>query len=122
MPFDAFLELDGISKTYPGVVALDSVSFSVAPGEEREAVGPCSVREQHQDHGDDRYRADGDADRQREDVADHLTHLGTFPCSSGFPSPDAIGRPAEVQFDVSDGLRFGCGKAPVGRRVRRGRA
>ncbi|WP_421724677.1 sugar ABC transporter ATP-binding protein [Bauldia sp.] len=30
---DAFLELDSITKTYPGVRALDSVSLSVAPGE-----------------------------------------------------------------------------------------
>ncbi len=35
----AFLQLDGISKTYPGVVALQRVSFSVRPGEVIGLVG-----------------------------------------------------------------------------------
>ena len=33
MSADPFLQLTGISKTYPGVTALDRVSFSVVPGE-----------------------------------------------------------------------------------------
>ena len=36
---EPFLELIDISKTYPGVVALDHVSFAVAPGEVIGLVG-----------------------------------------------------------------------------------
>jgi ribose transport system ATP-binding protein len=36
---DTFLMLEGITKTYPGVVALDDVSFAIAPGEVVGLVG-----------------------------------------------------------------------------------
>ena len=36
---EPFLELLGITKTYPGVVALDDVSLAVAPGEVIGLVG-----------------------------------------------------------------------------------
>ena len=42
---EPFLELLGITKSYPGVVALNEVSLSVRPGEVIGLIGRASCRE-----------------------------------------------------------------------------
>src|ERR687883_352041 len=42
-PTDPFLELNGISKTYPGVVALNDVSLHVGRGEIAPSAGTIKV-------------------------------------------------------------------------------
>jgi hypothetical protein len=53
----------------------DCDSDDPADGEHRSVdAGPSG--EENEDHRDDRHRADGDADRERENLADGLAHIG----------------------------------------------
>jgi hypothetical protein len=46
--------------------------------QERRAVGAGSGGDQHQDHGHDRHGADGDPDRERQQLPDRRTHPSTL--------------------------------------------
>jgi hypothetical protein len=52
--------------------------------EEDRAVDARSLREQHEDHRDDRHRADRHADREAQEGADALSH-GLAPSGARFP-------------------------------------
>ena len=67
--------------------------------EEGRAVGAAACRDEHRDDGDDRERADRDADRCREQIADRLTHR----LPSGHPwtvtSDPVVAEPGEAVAD-----------------------
>ena len=47
MTGDSFLQLEGISKTYPGVKALDNVSMDIRAGEVHALVGENGAGNPH---------------------------------------------------------------------------
>ena len=83
--------------------------------EERRAVDPRLGREQHQDAGDDRDRADRDPDREREQAAERAGEHGRPPSVVRGVLPDAGRREHPAR---ADGVE-GSGPDPAGQPRRR---